>query len=290
VVNVQIPELDVTAETNAVQQESVDITLAPDGSCLPGSSMNCESKATADEKIDSLPQPQSLNTCDDDELPIVLYPAPLPSFSRAVANVLAEGNKVKVLELYGEIIRECSTFYSNVCPQSLIGAKASLSNIGKTMLEKYPVLAVKSGYQNTWTFFNQKLSSALRNARSRIKRKLTGSDKSAASISTLPHSAKRLRTVVTPVLIPVEIDEEEYKRHVAELKKQAGKTSPDIPQMKALIFKTHVNRRAWINSKPSTELRLARIIDDFPCFKNTELLLEELRLLRGVETVNNFSG
>jgi len=285
VVFVQIPEPNVSSEAKTVQQKSVDST--PDvqvESCLPVSATNSESEATT-------ATPKSQTSSDyDDELPIVLYPAPLPTFSRAVANVLSEGNKVKVLELYGEIIRECSAFYSQICPQTVTGAKVSLSNIGKTMLEKYPVLAVKSGYQNAWTFFNQKLSSALRNARSRVKRKLTDSDKSEASTSTLPHSAKRLRTVETPAFIPVEIDEEEYKRHVAELKKQASKASPDIAQMKALISKTHVNRRAWINSKSSTELRLASIIGDFPCFKNTEILLEEFRLIKGQEVVNNFSG
>ena len=57
-------------------------------------------------------------------------------------------------------------------------------------------------------------SEAIRNARRWIKRKLTGSDKSADSISTLHHSAKRLRRVVTSALVPVEIDEEEYKHHV----------------------------------------------------------------------------
>ena len=39
--------------------------------------------------------------------------------------------------------------------------------------------------------------------------------------STMPHSAKRLRTVETSAFIPEEIDEAEYKRHEAQLKKQA---------------------------------------------------------------------
>ena len=59
---------------------------------------------------------------------------------------------------------------------------------------------------------------------------------------------------MAPAFIPVEIDEEEYKRYVVELKKQASKASPDIAHMKTLIAKTHVNRRAWLNGKSSTEL------------------------------------
>ena len=96
--------------------------------------------------------------------------------------------------------------------------------------------------------------------------------------------------MVAPAFIPVEIDEEEYKRYVAELKKQASKASPDIAHMKTLIAKTHVNRRAWINGKSSTELRLASIIEHFPCFKNTEILLEEFQLIKGLDVLKSFSG
>lgn len=46
-----------------------------------------------------------------------------------------------------------------------------MTNIGCSMVEKYPVLAV-SGYRNPWSYVKDKLSSSLRNARSKIKRKL----------------------------------------------------------------------------------------------------------------------
>ena len=38
--------------------------------------------------------------------------------------------------------------------------------------------------------------------------------------------------------------------------------NPDVNHMKLLLQQTHHNRRAWIDSKPSTQLHLATVVDD----------------------------
>ena len=83
-----------------------------------------------------------------------------------------------------------------------------MTNIGKTVIENFPVLSVANN-QNPWTYFNDKLSSALGNVRCRLKCKLTSPIRSSAA-----PAPKSLR-VVEPV---PEVAEEVYNRHVAELK------------------------------------------------------------------------
>ena len=62
-------------------------------------------------------------------------------------------------------------------------AKCSFEAIGRTMTEKYPVLAT-SDAKVAWCFFNSKLSSALRNMRCRIKGKISDP-------ASVVHSKKR---------------------------------------------------------------------------------------------------
>jgi len=180
--------------------------------------------------------------------------------------------------VYSDVIKESCAFYSGICPSETSAAKQSMMNIGKTVIENFPVLAVAE-HQNPWSYFNDKLSSALRNARCRLKRKLASPNPSS--------SAPKLLRVVEPVQ---ELTEEVYYRHVAELKREASKTNPDVNHMKVLLQQTHRNRRAWIDSKPSVELRLAAVLQEYPCFRIPALLVEEFRLFKGNDVVDKFAG
>lgn len=102
------------------------------------------------------------------------YPAPLPTFTKSVAETLKGGNKPSVMKIYSDIVKECAAFYGGLVPTETYSAKISLANIGRTIIETYPVLAVPD-FTNPWSYFNDKLSKTLRNCRSRIKRKLTDS-------------------------------------------------------------------------------------------------------------------
>lgn len=101
----------------------------------------------------------------------VPYPAPLPKFPKAVEDVLRGDNKTKVMSIYAEVIKNAATFYSSFIPTETSKAKVSMTNIGRSMIERYPALAT-GDRTSPWSFFNSKLSTALRNDRSRIKHKL----------------------------------------------------------------------------------------------------------------------
>jgi len=218
-------------------------------------------------------------TSESDEVSTISYPAPLPPFSPPIAQVLKDGNKTKVMLLYSDIIKEACAFYSAICPSQTGLAKQSLLNVGKTVTENFPVLSV-ADHPNPWTYFNDKLSSALRNTRCRLKRKLA----SPTAAVTTPKSLR----IIQPVM--QEVSEEVYKRHVGELKREAVKAKPDMNHMKFLLQQTHHNRRAWIDTKSSAELRLATVVDEYPCFRMPEMLLEEFRLFKGAAVVDNFAG
>ena len=210
------------------------------------------------------------------EVAVVEYPAPIPVFSKQLLQTLLDGNKQKVMLIYTDVVKEACAFYAGLCPTNTAAAKKSLANIGKTLVEKFPVLCV-SDYQQPWTYFNEKLSSALRNTRSRLKRKLSG-----------PKTCHKLLRAIPPVA--EELSEGVYQTCVAELKKEAAKPKPDISHMKVLINRTYARRRAWIDSTPSTELSLAAVLGEYPCFTMPEMLLEEFHLMKGCSTVDSFPG
>jgi len=247
----------------------------------PAGQPSCSSDLSVDTVSVRASSPSDASQCSDEvnSIAVIGYPAPVPSFSRPIAQVLADGNKSKVMLLYSDIVKEASAFYSAICPSETSAAKQSMMNIGKTLIDSFPALAV-ADHQNPWTYFNDKLSSALRNARCRLKRKL-------ASPSAAASAPKSFR-VVQPVVH--ELSEELYKKHVAELKREACKSKPDVNHMKFLLQQTHHNRRAWIDSKPSAELRLATVVDEYPCFRIPDVVLEEFRLFKGAAVVDNFTG
>lgn len=106
---------------------------------------------TAQGLDDQVPSTSSkLPSNDPVSVSIVEYPAPIPKFSVAIQQLLSIGNKVKVMQIYGDIIKEACCFYSSLCPIETAKAKLSLANIGRTIVEKYPTLAV-ADYQNPWT-------------------------------------------------------------------------------------------------------------------------------------------
>jgi len=116
----------------------------------------------------------------DNTVTSITYPALLPTFPPLTENALTSGNKKEVLSVYSEIITEAARYYCPLLPTDTGRAKCAFDNIGRTIVEKYPVLAVTDA-KVTWSYFNGKLSSALRNMRCRIKRKLSG--QSTASVT-----------------------------------------------------------------------------------------------------------
>lgn len=75
-----------------------------------------------------------------------------------------------------------------------------------------------------------------------------------------------------------------------EIKTEMSKEAPNITHIKKLLTATHVNRRKWIDGTKSTELRLAIVIEEYPCFYQHEALLHELALLKGIGVITSFPG
>jgi len=67
------------------------------------------------------------------------------------------GNKSKVMRIYNDIVKEAMMFYANSIPSETARTKISIANIGRSMIECYPVLAV-SDHSQPWSHFNDKLS------------------------------------------------------------------------------------------------------------------------------------
>jgi hypothetical protein len=72
-------------------------------------------------------------------LPVVPYPAPLPKFSPTIAEVLLSGNKARAMLMYGEIEKEAKNFCAAFIPTDTANAKASLANIGRSMILLQPI-------------------------------------------------------------------------------------------------------------------------------------------------------
>ncbi len=111
------------------------------------------------------PQPNSgANAFEPEEesslpdLPIIPYPASLPTFSPTIESLLSSGNKEKILVIYNEIVKEAKSFYANLIPRETARAKLSYSTLGKSIIEKYPVLTANENGSNPWNFFTGKLS------------------------------------------------------------------------------------------------------------------------------------
>jgi len=180
--------------------------------------------------------------------------------------------------IYSDIVKESMMFYANIIPVETARAKLSMANIGRSMIERYPVLSVSDRSQ-PWSHFNDKLSSYLRNARSRIKHKLEMSSPRAMKMVKMSRPAKYQA-----------ITESEYSQFVTELKAEATKRSPDLEHSKELLISTFQHRRTWIDNTPSDKLTMSSILEVFPCFKIPTMLLEELTLIKGQESVSGFDG
>jgi len=217
-----------------------------------------------------------MDVTDDADMPVIPYPASLPQFSPPVADVLKAGVKSQVMLIYTEIVKESMLFYMNKLPTDTARAKLSLANIGRTVIERYPVLAV-SDRQQPWSYFNEKLSMYLRNARNRIKHKLSSRPVKVAKLA-VPHVASE------------QLSDEQYEEHITNVKLEMSKKEPNIDHLKELAHATYVRRRSWIDSTPSHDLRLTGVLDKFPCFKLPDLLLQELSLMKGEEKVSGFEG
>lgn len=221
----------------------------------------------------------------EDIVETLSYPTKLPNFSPRIKGILTSGTKSQLMTIYSEMIKEAAQFYGAICPSDTTRAKVSLDAIGRTVTEKFPILVVSDGAKG-WSFFNSKLSSTMRNARCRLKRKLSG----PAGLATKSCKVPTLGVPAVVEQLKTELTQEEYKKHVSELKSECTKKKPDVDQLKRLIQATHINRRKWIDDAPSSDLRLASILEVYPCFMIYECLIEELKLLKGEGAVNKFEG
>lgn len=243
---------------------------------------------------------ESVDADSFDTIPVIAYPAPIPKFSTLILSALTAGLKVSVMSVYSELIKECASFYSPICSTEISKARKSLENIGKTLTEKFPVLVTSDGAK-PWSFFNSRLSVALRNKRNRIAGKLTSASalpisakyaapvaKCSASFSSTSATVQASKLGTMKLTKPLTTDE--YEEHVGKLKTDFSRQDHDLVLMKELLALTHRKRREWIDSSKSTDLRLSTIVKKFPCFTGTVFLRYELALLVGQEKVDKFIG
>lgn len=220
----------------------------------------------------------------DDNLPVISYPAPLPKFSKPIADVLSCGVRSRVMLVYSDIVRECQQFYMALLPSNTARAKLSMNNIGRTITEQYPVLAMPDR-PNAWTHFNEKLSSYIRNARSRIRHKLSN-----PSSMSRPVAVAQLPSMPDGASCSKNCTEEDYICHVDEMKKEFLKKDRDEQHILELLKITHTKRRKFIDSTPSVELRMSEILEKFPVFSMPSMMVEELRLMKDVAKVDRYDG
>jgi len=216
---------------------------------------------------------------------VIRYPAPLPVFPQVIEDALKSGIKKDVLLIYGEVISESARFYCPLMPTESGRAKEAFDVIGISITEKYPVLAVPDA-KVKWSYFNGKLSSALRNMRCRIKRKLNPPSCSSTKkqhVASVSESA----LVITPTK---KLSQEAYVAKVELMKTEYQKEKSDHEHLKLLMRESFLNRREWIDSQPSTVLSLKGIIDVYPCFHNTALILTELWMCIGENKEESFKG
>jgi hypothetical protein len=260
----QIPDTDTVSDCSEKSVVSSERGITDDGPSHTAAQSVCTESESTDR-------------------PFITYPAPLPKFSQSLEDVLRSGIKSRVMLVYGEIVKEASTFYSSIVPTETARAKVSMAHIGRTMTKQYPALAV-ADRSNPWTHFNEKLSSYLRNGRNRIKKKLGCSD------SEQKQKSMSLAKVAAVAVVPKHISTEEYLKYISDIKTETAKRTQDMNHLKQLLFLTYMNRRAWIDETPSSQLRLSTVLETFPCFRYQELLVEELAVFKGRDTVDGFPG
>ena len=223
---------------------------------------------------------------------VIQYPAPIPSFSIPVRDVLRKGDKKQLMLIYSDVISEAATFYMQLLPSDTGKAKISYENIGRSCVEAFPVLAVADS-KTAWTCFNSKLSSAMRNIRSRLKRKLW----SPGENSVMQKKAKT--TLSMCAVVKTMLSDKDYSEKKNLMAKELLKTTIDEEHVttideehvKLLLTATYINRRKWIKNASSEELSLKEVLFQFPAFSKTEFILHELwMILEGGNRLDNFFG
>ena len=149
-------------------------------------------------------------------------------------------------------MKEAMVYYASIIPPDTARAKVSMANIGRSVIERYPILAVADRPQ-PWTHFNEKLLSYLRNSRNRIKHKLNA-----------PATAHPLKFVKVASVCQTsrQLSEDEYSRYISDIKAESSKQVPDVQHLKELTLITYSNRRRWIDNTPSSQLRMATVFEN----------------------------
>lgn len=195
-------------------------------------------------------------------------------YSKPIKDVLMKGDKKLLMSVYSDVILETAAFYLPMMPTNTGKAKASFESIGRTLVETYPVLAVTEGSNSSWAVLNGKISQAIRNARCRIKRKL-----SVAASNSSPSTSKPKKYASSSIDVTVvkeKLEEEEFKEKIESLKRESLKEQPDHVHIRLLLGATYLNRREWLQNSPSSKLRLKEVLELYPCFKMPQHLQFEL--------------
>ena len=267
-------------DVSAVSVTSSNTSLLSLSSTLSSPSLSSSLPSSSTVSLQSSTLSLSPTANISPTIAIVPYPAPIPKFLPTINTVLQSGNKSQISLVYNDVIKEAQSFYATLCPIDTASAKQSMDHIGRTMVEKYPILAVSDGH-TPYSFFNKKLSSALRNVRNRLKHKI---------IQCEGGKHKKMKITVN-LPTPVALSEPDYDKYIVEIKKESVKSAPDIDHLHELLSVTFINRREWINSSTSTDVYLTTILQKFPCFTLAPMLLIELELiLKTRQPIDNFEG
>lgn len=112
------------------------------------------------------------------------------------------------------------------------------------------------------TLFCEKLSQKIRNMRFQRRRK-SGEDCSRSP--KLPKFSSR------PTCTISEVSEEDYNKHINEIKEEMSKPRPNVEHIRLLLKETHANRRSWLSTQPPGSW--APLLKAFPCFKDIDQVM-----------------
>ncbi|XP_038060933.1 uncharacterized protein LOC119731759 isoform X2 [Patiria miniata] len=143
------------------------------------------SRETSPPSTSPDPDPSIESPC----MKTINYPAPLPKFSRDIEEMLRlHTNMVTTREMVTLLRRRlnyaCARFYFGITNGQKLTQK-DYGNIGRTVLEKYPQLAI-DGESPPWLTFNKSLSQSIRNLRRLRNLKKTNYDSPQTSPEDSP--------------------------------------------------------------------------------------------------------
>ncbi|XP_058862155.1 uncharacterized protein LOC117970366 isoform X2 [Acipenser ruthenus] len=191
---------------------------------------------------------------------------PLPPFSDLVHRSLLAGNSRGI---WHKMVDEASNYY--------LANYRSLSDrpLEKSCIANTHALSMKGmnrGQDGIQSLFSKCLSQKMRHMRWSLKRKNLPIDSNSA-----PIMAKKAQ--VPTIQRREERPDEEYDRHVEELRKEFDKNKPDDNHIDILLKETFGNRRLWLTTLPAG--RIKPIVEVYPCFEWGQFVMGEFAMVLG---------